>query len=240
MKSPVNWPRCCTSAQHIPKQLKWWSSRWPVSFGMLSACLCVCKSAALKDLGAKEKSEFSHNGLINSGVSSPASHNLPSAPAKAFQLLHATSSALQQKQPWAYRIPGGLNEQALANMVYAFEIAELLDRELLQWIFNVAAFRMEQGGQINSSHFGFKPKVLLADFPLRKKDEMTRSDSTSISSTNLCLRNMLKPITDNLYEGAVHIAACRAHLEGTALDVFVQAGQGSAGQAPYPGRVECQ
>ncbi|KAF5831979.1 hypothetical protein DUNSADRAFT_12319 [Dunaliella salina] len=64
--------------------------------------------------------------------------------------LHATSSALQQKQPWAYRIPGGLNEQALANMVYAFEIAELLDRELLQWIFNVAAFRMEQGGQTSA------------------------------------------------------------------------------------------
>lgn len=32
--------------------------------------------------------------------------------------LHATSSALQMHQAWAQKLPGGLNEQALSNLVY--------------------------------------------------------------------------------------------------------------------------
>ena len=54
--------------------------------------------------------------------------------------LKATASALQLRQPWVLRLPGGFNEQALSNIVYAFDRAQLLDRDLLQ----VRAFSMRQ------------------------------------------------------------------------------------------------
>lgn len=49
--------------------------------------------------------------------------------------------------------------QALANIVFAYNKANLLDRELLQWIFNLAAFRLEYLDSTGSSHLGFKPQV---------------------------------------------------------------------------------
>lgn len=41
-------------------------------------------------------------------------------------------------------MPGGFNEQALSNVVYAYEKAGMLDRELLQWVFSVASLRLDR------------------------------------------------------------------------------------------------
>jgi hypothetical protein len=41
-----------------------------------------------------------------------------------------------------HRIVGGLNPQALSNITFAYDKVGMLDRELLQWVFNVAALRL--------------------------------------------------------------------------------------------------
>lgn len=63
---------------------------------------------------------------------------------EAILRLRATAAVLQQGESWIYRIPGGFNEQALSNIVYAFEKAQVLDRELLRWVFSVAALRLDR------------------------------------------------------------------------------------------------
>lgn len=68
--------------------------------------------------------------------------------------LKATSMVLQG--PQNLRDHGGFNEQALSNVVYAFEKAGVLDRELLPWIFNVAALRLKSNNLMPS----FKPQEL--------------------------------------------------------------------------------
>ena len=55
-----------------------------------------------------------------------------------------------------YHLPGGFNEQALSNVVYAYEKAGLLDRELLQWVFSVATLRLDRRDAPPS----FKPQEL--------------------------------------------------------------------------------
>lgn len=49
--------------------------------------------------------------------------------------------------------------QALSNLTFAYDKTNLLDRELLQWIFCVAAFRLDFMELTGTSHFGFKPQV---------------------------------------------------------------------------------
>jgi hypothetical protein len=61
----------------------------------------------------------------------------------------------QTQQAWVYHVPGGFNEQALSNVVYAYEKAGMLDRELLQWVFSVAALRLDRRDAPPS----FKPQV---------------------------------------------------------------------------------
>ncbi|PNW80658.1 hypothetical protein CHLRE_07g325732v5 [Chlamydomonas reinhardtii] len=70
--------------------------------------------------------------------------------------LRATYAALQTQQSWVYHLPGGFNEQALSNVVYAYEKAGLLDRELLQWVFSVATLRLDRRDAPPS----FKPQEL--------------------------------------------------------------------------------
>lgn len=48
--------------------------------------------------------------------------------AEALIRLRATASALQLKQSWALRMQGGFNEQALSNIVYAFDRAQVSRR----------------------------------------------------------------------------------------------------------------
>lgn len=57
------------------------------------------------------------------------------------------------------RLQGGFNEQALSNIVYAFDRAQLLDRDLLQSVFTVAGMRLDSTltGQRNPA---FKPQEL--------------------------------------------------------------------------------
>eukprot|EP00798_Chlamydomonas_sp_ICE-L_P031622 gene31622-6816_t len=59
--------------------------------------------------------------------------------------LRATSNALDLQLPWVHKLQGGFNEQALSNTVYAYDKAKLLDDELLQWVFYMAALRLESG-----------------------------------------------------------------------------------------------
>lgn len=75
---------------------------------------------------------------------------------EAILRLRATAAVLQQGESWIYRIPGGFNEQALSNIVYAFEKAQVLDRELLRWVFSVAALRLDRKDAPPS----FKPQEL--------------------------------------------------------------------------------
>ena len=49
--------------------------------------------------------------------------------------------------------------QALSNIVFAYEKAKLLDRELLQWVYNMATFRLEHIDRTGSPYFSFKPQV---------------------------------------------------------------------------------
>lgn len=70
--------------------------------------------------------------------------------------LHATSSGLQLNQPWIHRLHGGFNEQALSNIVYAYDKTQLLDKELLQWVFNIAALRLDR---MDAKEPSFKPQV---------------------------------------------------------------------------------
>ena len=63
--------------------------------------------------------------------------------AEALVRLRATASAMQLRQAWILRLPGGFNEQALSNIVYAFDRAQLLDQDLLQAAFTVAAMRLD-------------------------------------------------------------------------------------------------
>lgn len=73
--------------------------------------------------------------------------------------LRATASALQLRQGWVLRLPGGFNEQALSNIVYAFDRAQALDRELLQAVFAVAAMRLDCN--VTGQHRpAFKPQEL--------------------------------------------------------------------------------
>lgn len=75
--------------------------------------------------------------------------------------LHATSSGLQLNQVWIHRLAGGFNEQALSNIVYAFDKADLLDKELLQWVFNVAALRLDRiEAGLHGAELSFKPQEL--------------------------------------------------------------------------------
>lgn len=69
--------------------------------------------------------------------------------------LRATFSALQSQQAWVWNLQGGFNEQALSNIVYAYEKAAMLDRELLHWVFSVAALRLDRRDAPPS----FKPQV---------------------------------------------------------------------------------
>ncbi|GFR47217.1 hypothetical protein Agub_g8900 [Astrephomene gubernaculifera] len=75
---------------------------------------------------------------------------------EAVTRLRATYAALQTQQSWVYHLPGGFNEQALSNVVYAYEKAGLLDRELLQWVFSVATLRLDRRDGPPS----FKPQEL--------------------------------------------------------------------------------
>ncbi|KXZ56119.1 hypothetical protein GPECTOR_1g10 [Gonium pectorale] len=75
---------------------------------------------------------------------------------EAILRLRATFAALQTQQAWVYHMPGGFNEQALSNVVYAYEKAGLLDRELLHWVFSVAALRLDRRDGPPS----FKPQEL--------------------------------------------------------------------------------
>lgn len=78
--------------------------------------------------------------------------------------LHATSSGLQLNHAWIHKLAGGFNEQALSNIVYAFDKADMLDKELLQWVFNVAALRLDRMDRQNDCfrpyEFCFKPQEL--------------------------------------------------------------------------------
>ncbi|KAL6765749.1 hypothetical protein V8C86DRAFT_1782152, partial [Haematococcus lacustris] len=74
---------------------------------------------------------------------------------EAVTRLHATASALHLNQPWVHRLAGGLNCQALSNLIFAFDRAGLLDGELLNWVFNVAALRLNR-----LEHNGFKAQEL--------------------------------------------------------------------------------
>lgn len=56
-----------------------------------------------------------------------------------------------------WHAPGGFNEQALSNIVYAYDKAGLLDRDLLAWVLNVAALRLDRKDAPPS----FKPQVRL-------------------------------------------------------------------------------
>jgi len=49
--------------------------------------------------------------------------------------------------------------QALSNIVFAYEKAKLLDRELLQWVYNMATFRLEHIDRTGSPYSTFKPQV---------------------------------------------------------------------------------
>ncbi|GLC73306.1 hypothetical protein PLESTF_001358700 [Pleodorina starrii] len=75
---------------------------------------------------------------------------------EAITRLRATYAALQTQQSWVYHLPGGFNEQALSNVVYAYEKAGMLDRELLQWVFSVATLRLDRRDGPPS----FKPQEL--------------------------------------------------------------------------------
>eukprot|EP00195_Chlamydomonas_chlamydogama_P011872 CAMPEP_0202890262 /NCGR_PEP_ID=MMETSP1392-20130828/735_1 /ASSEMBLY_ACC=CAM_ASM_000868 /TAXON_ID=225041 /ORGANISM="Chlamydomonas chlamydogama, Strain SAG 11-48b" /LENGTH=628 /DNA_ID=CAMNT_0049573799 /DNA_START=109 /DNA_END=1995 /DNA_ORIENTATION=+ len=75
---------------------------------------------------------------------------------EAILRLRATATALQSNQQWIYRLQGGFNEQALSNIVYAYDKAEMLDKDLLQWVFTVATFRLEKGNGMPT----FKPQEL--------------------------------------------------------------------------------
>lgn len=75
---------------------------------------------------------------------------------EAIVRLRATYAALQAQQSWVYHMPGGFNEQALSNVVYAYEKAGMLDRELLQWVFSVASLRLDRRDAPPS----FKPQEL--------------------------------------------------------------------------------
>ena len=88
-----------------------------------------------------------------------ALHNYSPHPLIISHRLRATSSALQLKQAWVLRLQGGFNEQALSNIVYAFDRAQLLDRDLLQSVFTVAGMRLDSAltGQRNPA---FKPQEL--------------------------------------------------------------------------------
>eukprot|EP00955_Chlamydomonas_euryale_P028807 303980-Chlamydomonas_euryale.AAC.16 len=64
--------------------------------------------------------------------------------AEALVRLCITANALQLNQAWILRLPGGFNEQALSNIVYAFDKAQLLDGGLLQSVYTVAALRLQR------------------------------------------------------------------------------------------------
>lgn len=63
--------------------------------------------------------------------------------AEALVRLQATASALQLNQAWVLRLTGGFNEQALSNIVYAFDKTQLLDADLLQAVYTVASLRLD-------------------------------------------------------------------------------------------------
>lgn len=78
--------------------------------------------------------------------------------------LNTTLSALSTHQPWILRMQGGFNEQALSNVVYAFDKAQVLDRELLQLVFDVGTLRLDSGGDYSNGGLPlgghFKPQEL--------------------------------------------------------------------------------
>lgn len=77
--------------------------------------------------------------------------------------LNTTLSALSgANHQWFSRMQGGFNEQALSNVVYAYSKAQLLDRELLQLVYDVASLRLDSGGDGRGLPMGgsFKPQEL--------------------------------------------------------------------------------
>ncbi len=72
--------------------------------------------------------------------------------------LHATGNLLRAGRPLpTHASGGGFNEQALSNVVFAFDKAGLLRKELLEHVFMVAALRLMQTD--GSSQLVFKPQV---------------------------------------------------------------------------------
>lgn len=64
----------------------------------------------------------------------------------ACRLHSSLESGVRIEQPWLYSLSGTFNEQALSNLVYAYDKAGLLDSTLLQAVLNVGALRLRTGG----------------------------------------------------------------------------------------------
>ena len=140
---------------------------------------------------AAAEQEFSCQALVNivwseAALAGPACAAHPplaalfaAANAEAAGRLRATAALLRARRPLPHHHGGGgagFNEQALANVVHAYERAGLLNGDLLGAVFDVAALRlqmgatsgggMRDGGGRDGSHDGgagvlsFKPQEL--------------------------------------------------------------------------------
>lgn len=56
-------------------------------------------------------------------------------------------------------LTGSFNEQALSNLVFAFDRAQLLSGDLLQAVFDMAAMRLCRPSTGSQGPLGFKPQV---------------------------------------------------------------------------------
>ena len=132
-------------------------------------------------LGAAE-AEFSCQALVNivwalaTLVGPAAMGHAPSRAlfsvvnAEAVGRLRATASLLRARQPLPYHGVGGFNEQALSNVVFAFDKAGCLQHDLLAAVLDVAVLRLqgagggphhERGGSHDGGGLSFKPQELV-------------------------------------------------------------------------------
>jgi hypothetical protein len=131
---------------------------------------------------------------------------------EAMVRLRATTTALQLKQAWALRAQGGFNEQALSNIVYAFDRATLLDHELLQAVYAVAAMRLEA-----STQAGLRPA-----FKSQEMCTLLRAAQTNIAQPWEFLNKLCDAIAANPHMIDSWSAAERGELQRAVslLDVY--------------------
>jgi hypothetical protein len=83
--------------------------------------------------------------------------------------------------------------QALSNIVYAYDKANCLDRELLQWVFNVAAFRLDHMELVGSPHLSFKPQVCITETELKSPHFFAHHALLFTLCTQLLREEMVMP-----------------------------------------------